>query len=84
MLAAIAATDAICGLKLGLHSRGQGHVQALALLERVDVPSVLVTKLRRVLNEKDAAHYSPQLMTKSHARIVVDNARVLVEAAERL
>ena len=37
VLAAIAAADAVCGLKLHRYSRGQDHAQAVALLETVDV-----------------------------------------------
>jgi len=50
VLAAIAATDAICGLQLGRDSRGQDHDKAAMLLETVDLPDHTVpTKLRRVL-----------------------------------
>jgi hypothetical protein len=38
VLAAIAATDAICGLQLGRYSRGQDHDKAAMLLETVDLP----------------------------------------------
>jgi hypothetical protein len=59
VLAAIAATDAICGLQLGRYSRGQDHDNAVALLETVDLPDhTLPTKLRRVLGSKDNVHYS--------------------------
>jgi hypothetical protein len=59
-LAAIAATDAICGLRLGRYSRGQDHDEAAALLETVDLPDhTLPTKLRRVLASKDNVHYPP-------------------------
>lgn len=85
VLAAIAATDAICGLKLGRYSRGQDHNQAAALLETVDLADhTLPTKLRRVLASKDTVHYSPRLMSKSDAQGLVRQARALVEAAERL
>ena len=83
--AEIAATDAICGLKLGRYSRGQDHNQAAALLETVDLADhTLPTKLRRVLASKDTVRYSPRLMSKSDAQGLVRQARALVEAAERL
>ncbi|HZJ03864.1 MAG TPA: hypothetical protein VFD59_00145 [Nocardioidaceae bacterium] len=85
VLAAIAATDAICGLQLGRYSRGQDHDPAAALLETVDLPDhTLPTKLRRVLGSKDNVHYSPRLISKTAAQALVRQARVLVDAAERL
>ena len=85
VLAAIAATDAICGLTLGHYSRGQDHTQAVALLETVDLADhTLPTKLRRVLASKDTVHYSPRLVSTSDARGLVRQARALVKAAERL
>ena len=85
VLAAIAATDAICGLRLGRYSRGQDHDSAAALLEPVALPdSTLPAKLRRVLASKDNVHYSPRLISKTNAQALVRQARVLVDAAERL
>jgi hypothetical protein len=85
VLAAIAATDAICGLRLGRYSRSQDHDEAAALLETVDLPDhTLPTKLRRVLASKDNVLYSPRLVSKTDARALVRQARVLVDAAERL
>ena len=85
VLAAIAASDAICGLRLGRYSRGQDHDSAAALLETVDLPdSTLPAKLRRVLASKDNVHYSPRLISKTNAQALVRQARVLVDAAERL
>jgi hypothetical protein len=85
VLGAIAATDAICGLQLGHYSRGQDHNQAAALLETVALPDrTLPTKLRRVLAYKDNVHYSPRLISKADAQVLVRQARALVEAAERL
>ena len=84
-LAAIAAADAVCGLKLHRYSRGQDHAQAVALLETVDVddPSLPV-KLRRILASKDSVHYSPHLVSESAAGGLVRQARALVVAADRL
>jgi hypothetical protein len=85
VLAAIAATDAICGLQLGRYSRGQDHDRAVALLETVDLPDhTLPTELRRVLGSKDNVHYSPRLISKTAPQALVRQARVLVDAAERL
>jgi len=85
VLAAIAATDSICGTKLRRYARGPDHARAVALLETVDLPDqALPAKLRRILAAKDNAHYSPELMTKSEARALVNNARKLVDAASTL
>src|SRR5659263_494402 len=75
ILAAIAAADAICGLRLGRYNRSQDHNQAAALLETVDLPdTTLATKLRRVLASKDNAHYSPRLISKTDAQGIVRQA----------
>ena len=64
VLAGIAAADAICGLSLGKWSRGQDHSQAVDLLDDVALrDTTLPTKLRRLLADKGAAHYSPTLIT---------------------
>ena len=85
VLAAIAAADAVCGLKLHRYSRGQDHAQAVALLETVDVDdSSLPAKLRRILASKDSVHYSPHLVSDSAARSLVRQAQALVVAADRL
>lgn len=85
VLAAIAAADAICGLRLGRYSRGQDHDQAADLLATVDAgdPS-LAAKLRRVLAAKDTVHYSPRLIARNDAQGLIRAAAALVEAAERL
>jgi hypothetical protein len=85
VLAAIAASDAICGLRLGRYSRGQDHDQAVALLAAVDLADgKLPGHLRRLLTYKDTAHYSPRLVSRSDAQALVRQARILVEAAESL
>jgi len=85
VLAAIAAADAICGLRLGHYSRGQDHQQAVDLLETVDLDEPgLPAKLRQILSYKDAVHYSPRLLSQTDAQTLVRQAQALVEAAERL
>lgn len=83
VLAGIAAADSICGLALGSWSRGQDHQQAVALLEQVQLvdPSV-PAKLRRLLNDKGAVHYSPALVTANKARSMVAYAAALVAEAD--
>jgi hypothetical protein len=68
VLAAIAAADAICGLKLHQYSRGQDHAQAVKLLEAVDLEDTsLPGKLCRILASKDSVHYSPHLVSATEA-----------------
>ncbi|MDN5790242.1 MAG: hypothetical protein L0H25_05145 [Micrococcales bacterium] len=64
VLAGVAAADAICGFSLGKWSRGQDHAQAASLLGEVSLKDLtLPSKLRRLLADKDAAHYSSSLIT---------------------
>jgi hypothetical protein len=83
VLAGIAAADAICGLSLGKWSRGQDHHQAVNLLGDVALrDSTLPTKLRRLLADKDAAHYSPNLITVAEAKTMVRQAAALLAEAD--
>ena len=79
----IAATDAVCGLSLGKWSRGQDHSQAADLLSEVPLrDNTLPTKLRRLLADKDAAHYSPNLITVDEAKSMVRQAAALLVEAD--
>ncbi len=83
VLAGIAATDAICGLNLSRWSRGQDHRQAVDLLSEVALrDSSLPTKLRSLLADKDAAHYSPNLITVDKAKTMVRLASALLTEAD--
>ena len=80
---AVAATDAICGLSLGKWSRGQDHKQAADLLGDVALrDTTLPTKLRRLLADKDAAHYSPNLITVDKATSMVRDATARLSEAD--
>lgn len=69
VLAGIAAADAICGFSLRKWSRGQDHTQAVKLLGEVALSDTTVpAKLQRLLADKDAAHYSPTLITVEKAK----------------
>jgi hypothetical protein len=58
VLAAIAASDALTCLRLGRHSRGQGHQEAATLLRTIRPGgSTLAKDLTTALGVKDAAHY---------------------------
>jgi hypothetical protein len=83
VLAGIAATDAICGLSLGKWSRGQDHTQAADLLGEVALrDTTLPTKLRRLPADKDAAQYSPNLITVEKAKSMVRQASALIAEAD--
>jgi hypothetical protein len=85
VLAGIAATDAICGLTLGRWSRGQDHAQAATLLGDVALrDKTLPGKLRRLLADKDAAHYSANLITPEKAKTMVRYATALLGEADAL
>lgn len=83
VLAGIAASDAICGLSLGKWSRSQDHKQAADLLSTVALrDTTLPTKLRRLLADKDAVHYSPSLITVERAKTMVRQAAALIAEAD--
>ena len=85
VLAGVAAADAICGLSLGKWSRGQDHAQSARLLGEVALQDpTLPTKLRRLLADKDAAHYSSSLLTVDKANAMVRQATALLAEADRL
>lgn len=85
VLSGIASADAICGLKLGRWSRGPNHERAVDLLEQVSLRDMsLPNKLRRLLSEKDAAHYSPNVVTEKQAADMVRWANALLDEAESL
>jgi hypothetical protein len=80
VLAAIAAADALCSLKLHRYSRGQDHAQAVALLETVDVddPS-LPGKMRRIFAPCRAARFADC----RSSRLTVSDADVCCERRRR-
>ncbi len=83
VLGGIAAADAICGFSLGMWSRGQDHNQAADLLGDVALRDpTLPTKLRRLLADKDAAHYSPTLITVDKAKTMTRHAAALLAEAD--
>lgn len=68
ILAGIAASDAICGARLGRLHRGDDHHGAEELLRTAtpDGPK-LATVLARLLNLKDAAHYGVPVVSARKA-----------------
>lgn len=83
VLAAIAATDALCCLRLGRQSRGQSHRDAVALLHTVQPKGAhLARDLTTVLGVKDAAHYGTTFLGAGTLKNILRAATRLVEAAE--
>jgi hypothetical protein len=82
VLAAIAAADAICCSRLGRRHRGQRHDDAAALLEEVEPGGRrLAADLRRILSEKDAAHYGLDMLSRARWSTLERCATRLVDAA---
>ncbi len=92
VLAAIAASDALCCRLLGERSRGQDHRDAVALLEQVRFGSGTdETKARRgrelaralatALDLKDDSHYGTLMIGAAELRRLMRAADILVSAA---
>ncbi len=83
VLAAIAAADALCCLRLGRHARGRDHQEATALLKSVRPDgSALAKDVATVLGVKDAAHYGTVFVSPTVLRSTLRAATRLVAAAE--
>jgi hypothetical protein len=83
VLAAIAATDAICCAATGSRFRGQDHHGAAEYLANVTGDERLSRLLRDVLNVKDLSHYGLDHVVVSKARSALRKAQQLVAEAER-
>ena len=83
VLAAIAAADALCCLRLGRHARGRDHQEATALLRSTRPDgSALAKDLAAVLRVKDAAHYGTVFVSPTVLRSTLRATTRLVSAAE--
>jgi hypothetical protein len=82
VLAGIAASDAICGIRLGCLHRGEDHHGAEDLLRKAtpDGPK-LAAILGRLLSLKDAAHYGVPVVSARKATDAKKWAAHLVERA---
>jgi hypothetical protein len=81
--AGIAAADAICGHVLRRSSAGEGHHQAVALLAgAVSKTDPAVSDLRRLVELKTGAAYSPEITSGTNAEKAVTWAARLVAAME--
>jgi hypothetical protein len=83
VLAAIAASDALCCMRLGARSRDSDHRAAVALIGTIEPDGkVLARKLNMVLDAKDPMHYSSEFMSAERHRTVMRAARHLLQSAE--
>jgi len=84
VLAGVAASDAICGRRLGKIHRGEDHRGAIDLL-RSAIPDgrEMAAKLARLLDTKDEAHYGIRIVSRRRASDALRWARALVERARR-
>lgn len=85
VLAAVAASDAICCLKLGRYHTGEDHRGAARLLGQVRPDGQDMSRqLAKVLAVKDQVHYSGDPLPESRMRSVLRSTARLVETAERM
>jgi hypothetical protein len=83
VLAAIAASDALCCRRFGRRSREQDHSMAAALLAKITPGGTkLARDLTTVLSVKDTAHYGTTFLTEAKLKTALRSASRLVEAAE--
>jgi hypothetical protein len=83
VLAGIAAADAACCAALGVRSRSSDHHDAEALLEQIaDGGAQAASRLRRIITEKDSAHYGLIDVGGQTLSGLLRQARALVDFAE--
>ena len=83
VLAGIAASDAICCVRLGRYHRGEDHRRATELLQAATPDGrELAIRLERLVRLKDTAHYGATLVTPTNANLAVRWARQLVSRAQ--
>ena len=83
VLGGIAASDAICCMRLGQVSRGDDHEQAVSILETAMPEGPRVKNdLIRLLGIKDKVHYQAILVTSSETEAAIKQAKRLLAAAE--
>jgi hypothetical protein len=82
VLAGIAASDAICAIRLGEIHRGENHRDATSLLrDAVADGKKLGETLKKLLDRKDEAHYGLIVVPTRRARDCVRWATLLVDRA---
>jgi len=79
VLAGIAAADVICCKRLGEHSDGENHNEAIAMLARVD--RKLSRHLKALLDRKTSSGYRETSSGRADKRAAGRAAQALVDAA---
>jgi hypothetical protein len=83
VLAAIAASDAICGLSIGKRASGESHTDAVTVLSTATINGKEYAKdLRRLLAVKSNAEYSAEMVSMETATNSVKWARRLIDGME--
>lgn len=80
--AGIAAADTICAARLGLHSQGESHDDAISLLAKVD--KTCSRHLKTLLDQKTRAGYSHQHVSAQGALRAGRAMTALLAAARAL
>lgn len=79
VLAGIAACDAACCAALGTRARGQDHHEAETLVKQVEPGGpAAATALRRLLDQKDTAHYGLVHVSGQSLKAALRQAQALV------
>lgn len=81
--AGIAAADVICCVRLGRHSQGDNHNEAISLLEKARVPEA-AKQLNALLGVKTKAGYSHTPSSAHDVKRAGRSAKHLVEIAQRV
>jgi hypothetical protein len=84
VLAGIAASDAICCVRLGLRHRGENHRDATDLLRGATPDGTEIARtLARLLSIKDEVHYGIDVVASGKAEHALRWARKLVDRARQ-
>ncbi|HYO18098.1 MAG TPA: hypothetical protein VES02_05455 [Dermatophilaceae bacterium] len=83
VLAAIAAADATCALKLRQVSKGD-HAQAHTLLRQVVGAGDAANGLQRLVSQKASVQYLAESVTASKLEAALRQAQIVVDFADRL
>lgn len=83
--AAINASDAVCGARLGVRAAGDNHDHVLTLLRQAGPDGAkLETDLRRLIPLKTKAEYDPHDVAPAVASKAVERAQRCVRVARRV
>jgi hypothetical protein len=83
VLAGIAASDAVCWVKLKERSRGQNHHDAEKLLQTISPNGRNMSQnLMKLINEKDNAHYGTMIVGQNKAKSMLRWANNLIQSAD--